>query len=112
LQTSLIEMRPFRRSDREQLTQLVNTHAAAVVPGMSVSVSTVVSALERQPGEFGLLLGYAWLDGTNADGPDYPDCRAFCRRPDSRTRPRRARMGADYAARLTGQPWLGRSVAG
>ena len=49
---SPIEVRPFRRSDRDQLTQLVNTHAAAVVPGMSASVSTVLSALERQPGEF------------------------------------------------------------
>jgi hypothetical protein len=47
-----MQVRPFRRSDRERLTQLVNTHAAAVVPGMSVSVSTVLSALERQPGEF------------------------------------------------------------
>jgi GNAT superfamily N-acetyltransferase len=49
---SSIEVRPFRRSDREQLTQLVNTHAEAVVPGMGVSVSTVLSSLERQPGEF------------------------------------------------------------
>ena len=49
---SLVEVRPFRRSDRDQLTQLVNAHAAAVVPGMSASVSTVLSALERQPGEF------------------------------------------------------------
>jgi GNAT superfamily N-acetyltransferase len=49
---SPIELRAFRRSDREQLTQLVNTHAAAVVPGMGVSVSTVLSSLERQPGEF------------------------------------------------------------
>jgi GNAT superfamily N-acetyltransferase len=47
-----IEVRPFRRSDRDQLTQLVNTHAAAVVPGMGTSVSAVLSALERQPGEF------------------------------------------------------------
>jgi GNAT superfamily N-acetyltransferase len=49
---SSIVVRPFRRSDRDQLTQLVNTHAGAVVPGMSVSVSTVLAALERQPGEF------------------------------------------------------------
>ena len=49
---SSFEVRPFRRSDRDQLTQLVNAHAAAVVPGMSVSVSTVLSALARQPGEF------------------------------------------------------------
>jgi GNAT superfamily N-acetyltransferase len=46
------EVRAFRRSDREQLTQLVNTHAAAVVPGLGVSVSTVLSSLERQPAEF------------------------------------------------------------
>ena len=49
---SSIQVRPFRRSDRDQLTQLVNAHADAVVPGMSVSVNTVVSSLERQPGEF------------------------------------------------------------
>jgi GNAT superfamily N-acetyltransferase len=49
---SPVEVRPFRRSDRNQLTQLVNSHAGAVVPGMGASVSTVLSALERQPGEF------------------------------------------------------------
>ncbi len=47
-----IEVRPFRRSDRDQLTHLVNSHAEAVVPAMGVSVSTVLSSLERQPGEF------------------------------------------------------------
>jgi GNAT superfamily N-acetyltransferase len=47
-----IEVRPFHRRDRDQLTQLVNAHAGAVVPGMGVSVATVLSALERQPGEF------------------------------------------------------------
>ena len=46
------EVRPFRRSDRDQLTQLINAHAEAVVPGMGASVSTVLGALERQPGEF------------------------------------------------------------
>jgi GNAT superfamily N-acetyltransferase len=49
---SSLTVRPFRRSDRDQLTQLVNAHAAAVVPGMGASVSAVLSALERQPGEF------------------------------------------------------------
>jgi len=49
---SRIEVRLFRRGDREQLTDLVNSHAAAVVPGMGVSVNTVLSHLERQPGEF------------------------------------------------------------
>jgi hypothetical protein len=28
-----IEVRPFRRRDRDQLTQLINAHAAVVVPG-------------------------------------------------------------------------------
>ena len=37
---SSIHARPFRRSDRDQLTQLVNAHAEAVVPGMSASVNT------------------------------------------------------------------------
>jgi GNAT superfamily N-acetyltransferase len=49
---SSAEVRAFRRGDREQLTELVNSHAAAVVPGMGVSVSRVLSSLERQPGEF------------------------------------------------------------
>lgn len=49
---SSIEVRPFRRGDREQLAALVNAHAAAVVPGASVSVNTVMNQLEREPGEF------------------------------------------------------------
>jgi GNAT superfamily N-acetyltransferase len=49
---SSVQVRPFRRSDRDQLTQLVNAHAEAVVPGMSASVHTVLSSLERRPGEF------------------------------------------------------------
>ncbi len=48
---SPIEVRPFRRSDRDQLTVLVNAHAAAVVPGLAVSVAALLSRLERQPGE-------------------------------------------------------------
>jgi GNAT superfamily N-acetyltransferase len=49
---SSVQVRPFHRNDREQLTRLVNAHAEAVVPGMSVSVNTVLGSLERQPGEF------------------------------------------------------------
>jgi GNAT superfamily N-acetyltransferase len=49
---SSIEVRPFRRGDREQLTKLVNSHVQAVVPGVSVSVSTVLAQLEREPAEF------------------------------------------------------------
>lgn len=47
-----VQVRPLRRSDREQLTDLVNAHAAAVVPGVSVSVAAMLSHLEREPGEF------------------------------------------------------------
>jgi len=47
-----VQVRPFRRSDRERLTELVNAHAAAVVPGMGASVATVLGQLEREPGEF------------------------------------------------------------
>jgi hypothetical protein len=47
-----IEVRPFRRPDRAQLTALVGAHVAAVVPGVSVSVASVLSHLERDPGEF------------------------------------------------------------
>jgi GNAT superfamily N-acetyltransferase len=49
---SLVRVRPFRRSDRDQLTDLVNAHAAAVVPGLSLSVAAMLSHLEREPGEF------------------------------------------------------------
>jgi ribosomal protein S18 acetylase RimI-like enzyme len=49
---SPIEVRPFQRRDRDQLTSLVNAHAAAVVPGQGVSVATLLSHLEREPGEF------------------------------------------------------------
>jgi hypothetical protein len=49
---SPIQVRPFRRSDREHVTALVNAHVAAVVPGISASVNTVLSQLEHEPGEF------------------------------------------------------------
>jgi hypothetical protein len=31
-----VEVRPFRRDDRDQLTELVNAHIGAVLPGVSV----------------------------------------------------------------------------
>ena len=46
-----IQVRPFRRPDREQLTALVNAHVGAVVPGVSVSVNVLMSQLEREPEE-------------------------------------------------------------
>jgi GNAT superfamily N-acetyltransferase len=47
-----IEVRRFRRDDREQVTALVNAHVQAVVPGVSLSVNAVMNQLEREPGEF------------------------------------------------------------
>jgi GNAT superfamily N-acetyltransferase len=44
-------IRPFERRDREQVTELVNAHIGAVLPGVSVSVNAVMSQLEREPGE-------------------------------------------------------------
>lgn len=46
-----IEIRPFRRSDREQVTRLVNVHAASVIPGAAASVNAVLAQFEREPGE-------------------------------------------------------------
>ncbi len=45
------QVRSFHRSDRDQLTDLVNAHACAVIPGMATSVAALLSSLERQPGE-------------------------------------------------------------
>jgi len=44
-------IRPFSRSDREQLTALVNAHVAAVIPGVIVSVNALLNQLEREPDE-------------------------------------------------------------
>jgi GNAT superfamily N-acetyltransferase len=49
---SSIQVRRFRRDDRVQLTDLVNAHVAAVIPGVTVSVNAVLNQLEREPGEF------------------------------------------------------------
>lgn len=46
-----VQIRPFRRNDRDQLTDLVNAHAAAVVPGMGTSVAALLASLDSDPGE-------------------------------------------------------------
>lgn len=46
------EVRPFRRSDRDQVTALINTHAQVALPGVALSVNSVLSQLEREPAEF------------------------------------------------------------
>ena len=46
-----VVVRRFDRRDRDQLTELINLHVAAVIPGVVLSVNTVLSQLEREPGE-------------------------------------------------------------
>lgn len=46
------EIRLFTRADRDQLTELVNAHVAAVVPGWSLPVSALLAQLEREPAEY------------------------------------------------------------
>lgn len=59
------EVRRFERRDRDQLTELINLHVAAVIPGVVLSVNTVLSQLEREPGESivapWVAERYAWL---------------------------------------------------
>ncbi|MFG1782222.1 hypothetical protein ACGFIU_07270 [Rhodococcus oryzae] len=47
----MAHIRPFRRSDRRQVTDLVNAHISAVVPGWAVSTDTLLSQLEADPGQ-------------------------------------------------------------
>jgi hypothetical protein len=44
-------IRPFERRDRDQLTALANLHVGAVIPGVMLSVNTVLGQLEREPYE-------------------------------------------------------------
>jgi hypothetical protein len=46
-----VAIRPFERRDRDQLTALINLHVAAVIPGVVLSVNTVLGQLEREPQE-------------------------------------------------------------
>lgn len=48
----MVEIRPFARSDREQLTRLASAHVAAAVPGASIPASTLLNQLERPLGEY------------------------------------------------------------
>lgn len=47
-----VVVRPFRKNDRDHVAGLVNAHCAAVLPGCTVPVNTVLSQFEREPGEF------------------------------------------------------------
>jgi GNAT superfamily N-acetyltransferase len=49
---SSAEVRPFRRSNRDQLASLVNAHAGAVVPGMSAVLGDdVIGYIEVETGQ-------------------------------------------------------------
>lgn len=45
-------VRPFRRTDREQLTALVNAHISTVVPGWAVSTAALLAQVERDPAQY------------------------------------------------------------
>lgn len=57
-----LNVRFARREDRDHITDLVNTHISAVIPGARVSVNTVLSSLDRQPDEHML---DPWIDERN-----------------------------------------------
>ena len=44
-------IRTFMRPDRDQLTELVNVHIAAVVPGWALPVSALLAQFEREPAQ-------------------------------------------------------------
>jgi GNAT superfamily N-acetyltransferase len=48
----MIDVRPFSRSDRDQLARLANAHIGAIVPGWAVPTATLLSQLERDPGDY------------------------------------------------------------
>lgn len=45
-------IRTFIRPDRDQLTELVNVHIAAVVPGWALPVSALLAQFEREPAQY------------------------------------------------------------
>ena len=45
-------IRTFMRPDRDQLTELVNVHIAAVVPGWALPVSALLAQFEREPAQY------------------------------------------------------------
>ena len=45
-------IRTFMRPDRDQLTELVNVHIAAVVPGWALPVSALLAQFEREPSQY------------------------------------------------------------
>jgi hypothetical protein len=48
----MVEIRPFARHDREQLTALVNAHIGTVTPGGSIPSATLLNQMERPLGEY------------------------------------------------------------
>ncbi len=66
----MVEVRPFARRDREQLTRLVNAHVATAVPGASVPSATLLSQLEQPLGEYVVgpwVVGLATLVGVERE---------------------------------------------
>ena len=45
-------VRPLRRTDRDQLSALVNAHVCTVVPGWAVSTAALLAQVERDPAQY------------------------------------------------------------
>lgn len=52
-------VRPFRRSDRQHLTRLVNAHVATILPGAQLSTQRILAQLEAEPEE---IITDRWVD--------------------------------------------------
>ena len=61
-----MEIRAFHRWDRDQLTELVNAHIGAVVPGWAVSVSALLAQLELEPAQY---VVDPWVDDVLRSSP-------------------------------------------
>jgi hypothetical protein len=88
------------------------------VPGLSVSVNTVLASLERQAADWlrlahvDRLLDYAWLEGTDPGGISYEDYRAFLPAVGFRELTRTQRGWTRPAESTGGRPAVGPGVTG
>jgi hypothetical protein len=68
-------IRTFMRPDRDQLTEFVNMHIAAVVPGWALPVSALLAQFEPEPAQAAM---GRWCP---ADTSHVPDSRSLAPRP-------------------------------
>jgi hypothetical protein len=100
---STYEVRPFQRADREQVTQLVKAHTAAVMPGVAASVNMVLSQFEHEPGEFAVRDWAPGCSGTPRNGCGSATSTACCTTP-VRKRSMRSRLWNGTASSKSPEP--------